>query len=146
MLHRMRQQKGLVFIIIILVLSGFHYNSIELISIPSVKDYEAQQEDHSKILAVTSETDFNCLPAGEAVIRSVEGNIRLFMNFRSRQNRFGIGTSALLFAIVFAMVLFPYLIYSVAIDLYGRCMIPLWKIIAYIHLLDGKKGDANIQI
>lgn len=146
MLQRIRQRKMLVFIIIILVLSCFHYNSMELISIPSIKDYEVQQADHSRILAVTSETDFNCLPAREAVIRSVEGNIRLFMNFRSRQNRFGIRTSVLLFAIAFAMVLFPYLIYSVAIDLYGRCMIPLWKVIAYIHLLDGKKGDANIRI
>lgn len=146
MLYILKKRKIPVFLIAILVLFSFHYYSIESIYIPNMEISRTCQAGSSAILPIHYDVDFDYIPSSGAVIRSVEGNIRLFMNLRTKQSHLGIHSSVILFAIVFAMALFPYLIYRITIRLYGRCMIPIWRIIRYIHLLDGEKDASYIPI
>lgn len=146
MLYKAEKRNIPVYFMIIFVISCIQFYSVQSISIPHLEDYELQRGEQPGILWVIMEPDFNCLPVQGTGIRNIEGNIRILLNIRTRQNRYGLGKGAVFAAIVFAMVLFPYFIYRITIYLYGRCMIPLWKVINYIHLLDGQKEAAYIRI
>lgn len=135
-----------MYCMILFILCCFQFNSISSISVPRTENSWSQQEGPSAFLPVITETDLNCLPVRGTSIRNTEGSIRVFFNIRTRQNRHTTGKEAVFAAIVLAMVLVPYYIYRITIFLYGRCMIPLWKIINYIHLLDGQKERASIRI
>ncbi len=135
-----------VFLLAILVLFSFHFYSKDSISASYIEINTACQAGSASIRPVHYETDFDYMTSSGTVIRSADESIRLFMNFRTKQSRLGIYSSVLLFAIAFVMALFPYLIYGIAIHLYGRCMVPVWQIIRYIHLLDGEKDASYILI
>ncbi|MDE7156505.1 MAG: hypothetical protein K2O02_00800 [Lachnospiraceae bacterium] len=146
MVYNMEKRNIRIYGMILFIVCCFQINSLQSISVPHMEDSRTGLEEASAILPVITETDFNCLPVQGTSIRNAEGRIRVFFNVRARQNRYGMGKEAAFAAIVFAMVLFPYFIYRITVYLYGRCMIPLWKIINYIHLLDGQKEKASIRI
>lgn len=146
MVYNMEKRNIKIYCMILFIVCCFQFNSLPSISVPHMEDSRTRQEETSAILPVIPETDFNCLPVQGTSIRNAESGIRVFYNIRTRQNRYGMGKVAAFAAIVFAMVLFSYFIYRITIYLYGRCMIPLWKIINYIHLLDGQKEKASIRI
>lgn len=128
----------------ILVLFSFHFYSKDLVSASHVQTSTACPPGSATILPIHYENDFDYMTSSGTVIRSANESIRLFMNFRTKQSRLGICSSVVLFAIAFVMALFPYLIYGIAIHLYGRCMVPVWEIIRYIHLFDGEKDASYV--
>ena len=146
MVYNTEKRKIRIYCMILLLVCSFQFNFPSTVSVPHVKESGTRQEQPAAILPVISGTDLDCLPVRGTSIRPAEGSIRIFFNIRTRQNRYAAGKEAAFAAIVLAMALFPYFIYRIAIFLYGRCMIPLWKIINYIHLQDGQKERASIRI
>ena len=145
MFNRKNYRRMIMIFIIILVISIVHSSTRVTLSIPNMSDSVLYKTQGPRILKVYHSADYRCIPS-EPTIHGVEENVRINMNFRAKQNRFEGSTSIILFTIVFAMVLVPYLFFYLIIYLYGRYVIPLWKVIRYIHLFDGEKDDAYILI
>lgn len=146
MVYQTEKRNIRIYCMILFLVCCFQFNSISSISVPHMDASRTQQGGPSAILPVITETDLNCLPVRGTSIRNPESVIRIYINNRTGQSRPFVGKEAAFAAIVSAMVLFPYFIYRITIYLYGRCLIPLWKIINYIHLLDGQKEKASIRI
>ena len=75
----------------------------------------------------------------EMSISTYEG-ITVVSNASARTQSARINVSVIIMAIAVALMLFLYLAGNVAINIYGRCIVPVWRVVRYIHISDGEKG------
>ena len=75
----------------------------------------------------------------EVSISTYEG-ITVVSNQAARTQSTRLNVSVIIMAIAVALMLFLYLAGNVAINIYGRCIVPVWRVVRYIHISDGEKG------
>lgn len=80
--------------------------------------------------------------AAEQSIYDTDLGVISFSAFGYHENR--VIKNYIIFAYISGILLLLCLISGIAINVYGRCIVKLWRVVRYIHNIDGEKWNLRI--